>query len=371
MANLRCIFDRRAYLPSYMQWEDAISCFCRTEGFAFLADRFGYLNQFTRIRAAAISQGSFPKSDSNQTFADCMRKRVSTILTDSAGANSQIHIMWSGGCDSTGVVSAFLEQLDSRDRLNVLYTASSLLEYHEFFTYLQSIGVPTQLLQASELIPTALTYAKRGDIVLTGFPADQLFGSIIGQSWAGDTTKDHWTEYLKRCVKKYDVANQQYEAAFAHYGIPVSTVAEFLWFNNFALKWDFVCYPALITHTETHDNIVPFYQHRIFEDWSLSNFDWLHAYDQKDPANYKLPLKSYIYDVTKMSSVFALRKVPSLAYADRIDDKARATDIATVAAIDDENYITVVHLPVANKYWSTAARDGYACASIMRRYLKK
>ena len=252
MANLRFIADTGVILPNHFLWTDAISEFCRTENFAFLSDRFGFLNNFSKIKAAAISKNKFPKGNNVLSFSDIMIKRASYFTELCLKENKLCYVLWSGGCDSTAVITAFLACSKDLSFLRVLYTTSSLIEYKEFYNFLIKNNIKVELVYASELFLKAYDYARDGNIVLTGFPADQLFGSIIGQTYPKDTTKTHWTEFLNK-----DIANQQYEAAFQHYGIPVKTIAEFLWFNNFALKWDYVCYPALWMKNIHHNNIIP------------------------------------------------------------------------------------------------------------------
>ena len=365
MAKLRFIADRGVYLPSYFLWDDAISRFCKTEDFAFLADRFGYLNQFTRINAAAISEGKLPSFASTIDFSTCMASRAAALLARCECTDCHCYVLWSGGCDSTGVVAALIDVGFPFERITVLYTQSSLEEYPEFFQWMAAISVPTQRISALEIFTVAISYAKRGDIVLTGFPADQLFGSIIGQTLPYDTTKTHWTDYLKD-----DKANQQYEAAFEYYKIPIKTVAEFLWFNNFALKWDYVCYPGLMMVNETHENIIPFYDTQNFQDWSASHFDVLHAYDQKDALKYKLQMKDYIYNVTHLRSVYNLKKVPSLGTACDVEGVFNNSNQVAVSALDDTGHVTTISAlrrPLDNPM----ASAGKCCVSIMRRYLKK
>lgn len=365
MAKLRFIADRGAYLPFYFLWDDAISRFCKTEDFAFLADRFGYLNQFTRINAAAISEGKLPSFASTIDFSTCMASRAAELLARCECTDCHCYVLWSGGCDSTGVVAALIDVGFPFERITVLYTQSSLKEYPEFFQWMAAIGVPTQCISALEIFTVAVSYAKRGDIVLTGFPADQLFGSIIGQTLPYDTTKTHWTDYLKA-----DKANQQYEAAFGYYGIPIKTVAEFLWFNNFALKWDYVCYPGLMMVNETHENIIPFYATQDFQDWSASNFDVLHVYDQKDVSKYKIQLKDYIYRIAQLDSVYSLKKVPSLSTACSVEGVRVDLNHFAVSALDDAGHVTTVAASIRSTD-NVMVVAGKCCASIMRRYLKK
>lgn len=361
MSNLRFIADNGVILPKHFLWNDAISEFCQTENFAFLADRFGYLNKFSRIRAAAISENMFPKGNSIQSFNDIMIERASYFAELCLKENKLCYVLWSGGCDSTAVVSAFLASNKDLSFLRVIYTNSSIIEYKEFYNFLIQNNIKMELVYASDIFLKAYTYAFEGNVVLTGFPADQLFGSIIGQSYPKDTTKTHWTEYLNK-----DIANQQYEAAFKHYGIPVKTIAEFLWFNNFALKWDYVCYPALWMSNIHHKNIIPFYNTKDFEDWSVSNYDILHKYDQKDYKKYKIQIKDFIYSITKLNSVYNLKKQPSLERAYTIDKVTSDTHINIISALDDENNI------ITSQYIGTKDihKDGYCCVNIMRRYLK-
>ena len=365
MAKLRCIFDRHVMLPPHFRWNDAISSFCGKEAFAFLADRFGYLNQFTRINAAAISEGKLPSFASTIDFSTCMGSRAAELLARCERDGCHCYVLWSGGCDSTGVLSALISVGFPRGMLTVLYTKSSLEENPEFFSFIQSLGFAVELVTARTMFTVALSYASRGDIVLTGFPADQLFGSVIGQSLPYDTTKTHWTKFLSS-----DTANQQYEAAFEHYGIPVKTVAEFLWFNNFALKWDFVNNFAVISEHATHSNIIPFFNTKQFEDWSASNFDVLHSYDQKNIGNYKIQMKDYISSVTGLKSIYMLKKVPSVNYAFSVDGSADEAD-HRISGIDDEGTIVTAVADIRTSRRELTIAHGFSSASIMRRYLKK
>lgn len=362
MAKLRFIADRGVNLPAYWNWNDAISSFCRSEGFAFMADRFGFLNQFTRINAAAIDENRLPAFDSTIDFATCMNTRAEELLESCLRRGCKLHIMWSGGCDSTAVVAAMLHVGFPIEQLEVVYTKSSVEDYPEFFEYMKAAGLTLTLIPGYDIFPAANFRATNGGIVLTGFPADQLFGSIIGQRFEGDTTKTHWTEYLKS-----DVANQQYEAAFEHYNIPITTVAEFLWFNNFALKWDFVCYSGLMMCGEHHQNVTPFFDTQSFQDWSASNFDVLHRYDQKDAEHYKIQMKDYIYNLTKLPSVYRLQKVPSLAHAELLEPHP-TNHVYTVASLDDAGVVMTRPIYPRRKPLTGA---GIAATQLMRLYLKK
>ena len=364
MAKLRFIADNGVTLPKYFQWSDAISVFCRSENFAFLADRFGFLNQFSKINAASITKYEFPNGNFTKTFYDIMIKRATEIYNICSSLYKKCYIMWSGGCDSTAMIAAFIECGINLSFIHILHTKSSVIEYKEFYEFLIKNNINMELVNASQLFKKAQMYAEQGHIVLTGFPADQLFGSIVGQTYPKDTSKTHWTEFLNE-----DIANQQYEAAFQHYNIPIKTVAEFLWFNNFVLKWDYVCYAGLWMNNSHHSNIIPFYNTYDFEAWSVANYDILHKYDQKSYKKYKIQMKDFIYKVTKLKSSYLLKKIPSLEKAYNIDNVDTSSNIISISALDDENNIIIMSERLYNKD-NISLKYGILCASIMRKYLK-
>ena len=363
MSNLRFIASQDVILPKWLKWNDAITEFCKKEHFAFLSDRFGYLNQFSNVRAAEISKDKFPTGNLSLSFYDIIVNHASSIAKHCLTNNKKCYVMWSGGCDSTSILSAFLECGYELSFLNVLYTKSSIEEFPDFFYFIKD-KICMELLHSLSIYDKAISIASEGNIVLTGFPADQLFGSIIGQSYPKDTTKTHWTEFLNK-----DIANQQYEAAFQYYGIPVKTIAEFLWFNNFALKWDYVCRSGLWMNNIDHKNIIPFYDTREFEEWSVANYDILHKYDQKDYKNYKIQMKDFIYKTTKIKSVYNLKKIPSFGYAYDVDDIKETIYPNKLSYIDDENNIEFINID--KKSTEIQKLYGLYCMQIFKKFLKE
>ena len=365
-ARLRCVLDQGAILPKMYQWDDAISVFCRKENFAFLSDRFGYLNKFSRINAAAISEGRFPLGNFSKSFSDIMRERAEEIYNLCKARNIRCVVLWSGGCDSTAVISAFLSVCDDVSFLKVLHTKSSVLENSEFYDFMHKNHIETEIENTFSIFNIALEYAKSGHIVVYGFPADQLFGSIIGQNYKGDTTKETWYKFLSN----KDNAIQQYEEAFRFYNLPIKTIAEFLWFNNFALKWDYVCNWSVVSEHDTDENIISFFDTYDFECWSVSNFDILHRYDQKNIQTYKLEMKKFIYSVIGMEYIFHMKKIPSISYAYDIDSVNIPFTQNAISAIDDCGIIHTVKFPEIKGPYSSNIVGKYA-TTIMRKFLKR
>lgn len=374
--KLRCILDNGVILPKKFRWDDAISLFCRKEQFGFLADRFGYLNQFTKINAASISEGKFPISNYTKSLSEIMIDRATYIVNYCRENNYKCVVLWSGGCDSTAILASLIAVCSDLSFITVLHTTSSIDEYPEFYNLFVKNKFKTHQANAAEIYDIALKYALSDCIVVTGFPADQLFGSIIGQKYPKDTTKEHFSVFLKDnqyednnlVYKSADEAISQYEAAFEYYNIPVKTIAEFLWFNNFALKWDYVCnWIPCVTHSQSN-NILSFYNTYDFECWSVSNFDILHKYDQKDYRNYKIQLKDFIYSIVKLKSVYQLRKIPSIQNSFN-KDGVTGFNLTKLSALDSYNTLLTVELPLTC-VGSRDTRMSLCAASILRRFLK-
>ena len=118
---------------------------------------------------------------------------------------------------------------------------------------------------------------------------------------------------------------------------------------------------------EHHQNVIPFFDTQSFQDWSASNFDVLHRYDQKDAKHYKIQMKDYIYNLTKLSSVYRLQKVPSLAHAELCEPHP-TNPVYTVSSMDDAG--VVMTRPIA-QHKNPFIGAGIAATQLMRRYLKK
>jgi hypothetical protein len=193
--------------------------------------------------------------------------------------------------------------------IKVLYTDSSIDEYHKLYEYLRKLkGLELVKKDPDELFPYCHQVAKT-DYVVSGFPADQLFGSIVGQRDSLSHNSD-WKSFVL-----IPEAIDQFEEAFNNYNLPISTLSEFLWFMNFSSKWTMVCNFIPWLSGLDGGNSIAFFDTQGFQDWSMSNFDILHLYDQKDKLNYKKELKNFIYKIFKDDDYLYKGKIGSIGYS--------------------------------------------------------
>ena len=274
--------------------DDALAVYAARTGFPVLRDRFGFLNAFSRWRLHEDAL-PFPSSGSTANFADLMDQRAADIVARIRKEEKDLYILLSGGVDSTAMTLAVLRAAEGDFRhLHVVFNESTEDEYPAFVTYLCGTGIDMVRCLPHEIEDVQERLLETG-YTLAGWGADQLFGSAVSQRWPEWYHLD-WKKWVAETPGiRTDAAVEQWEAAFSHYSLPVKTFGELAWFMNFATKYDIVVNSdALYSGRVTH-RMINFYDTQDFNDWSVSNFDVLHRYEQQDTQHYKIPLKDYIF----------------------------------------------------------------------------
>ena len=269
---------------------DALSIYAGKSGLWALRDRFGYLNQFSPYRLYGPHE-VFPESSCTRKLRDIMDERAQDIISLSKREEKPLYLFVSGGVDSTAMTYALLKAADGDySNLHIVYTKYSEEEYPTLFAYLHSLpGLAMKKVPPLRGLDIAQEEAMREGYAVTGWCADQLFGSIINQELPGMYFLD-W----RRFIAAQDAIGQL-EEAFKHYGLPIKTFGEFAWFMNFSCKYDYVKYTDVLLTGKITGRMIPFYDTPDFQSWSVSNFDTLHSHSQDEEAFYKLPLKEYIF----------------------------------------------------------------------------
>jgi hypothetical protein len=249
----------------------------------------------------------------NLSFNDIMNKRALEILKK----DGPIFIMWSGGIDSTGVVSAILKTWPKEElkRITVLCSTLSIKENKSFFAHIVKnfkIGQVTHKLEP---------YAKIGHII-TGEFGDQVIGSdniYIGINLFGEgAIKEDWRKIAPEVFKAMDPVYgldtyNNYVNIVPESPIDIKTGFDFFWWVNFTQKWQHVKYRALISPTWTDPKqyfpkVIHFYEHVDFQLWAI------HKPEERIPkswTDYKSSIKNYIFDYTNDQSSISQLKVAS------------------------------------------------------------
>jgi hypothetical protein len=269
-------------------------------------DRTGTITFPTRMKSV------FPlpqMRERQESYDNICAQRAADLLQLAARVDAQIYVFWSGGVDSTCALVSLLKQCKDKQRIIVLLTEKSVLEYPLFFTrYIRG-----KLRHAPADLFVDLFAGH--NVIVSGEHNDQLFGSdIIGEAislFGIEAVTGRLQRELLTSLFEYRL-NGDRETALFFSGLfgrfietaPVALKTNFdlLWWINFALKWQTVYMRTLLFSRQalSYDHVKTFYQPFFntpeFQLWSMNNLD---KRIKDHWRTYKWPAKDVIFEFTK------------------------------------------------------------------------
>ena len=109
-----------------------LCAFCSGNGrfIALKRDRFGFLNKYSRFDFSDMVDEAPVLKPPSENFEQLVDKRASELCRDSCA------VLWSGGIDSTLVLSALIKNGIRKDCLEIYCNSASMLEFPEFYRWL-------------------------------------------------------------------------------------------------------------------------------------------------------------------------------------------------------------------------------------------
>lgn len=276
-----------------------------------IRDRFGILNAYSPYRMVDDVDAVPAPSATPLVFSDILDAKITEILN----SHERLAVSWSGGVDSSAVVVGVLKNLQPSeyDRLTVVCSNSSIEEAPRLYEFFTNLGVNVRVES-----PVAKVLGEvECDAVLSGWCADQLFGSDV---LAIDASLYHkpWIDAIKVLFdsdastvrlteKSFDTLYDVYTDYSNRLGIPVSEWCEFAWLFNFGVKFSFIQNAmAFNLHgTPNEGKAVNVFDAPGFQQYAVTYADQIKAHNgYNDPRVYKLPLKQYIQEFTNDSDYF-------------------------------------------------------------------
>ena len=238
-------------------------------------------------------------------FDDLCDERAGAIVDEATARDLSIQVLWSGGIDSTAALIALLQATQARgedERLEVCLSLGSIREYPNFFRERIHGKVRT--------VPVAAPvgdYIDENKLVVTGEHGDQLFGSfMIEEHLATGLAFLPWQEVFP-LVARARIADDaptlgalQEALGCVMDAAPVAirTLYDFLWWSNFALKWQTVSLRIPVSTGDRAPKVAKsmrhFFQTPGFQGWSIHH----RPASVSHWAEYKMPAKQYIYRST-------------------------------------------------------------------------
>jgi len=272
-----------------------------------------------RDRDTDFHKAMFPLPDinnfSNISFAEATDSRVNEIIAYARSNELPIVVYWSGGIDSTVMLSAIIKHFppDLLKRVSVWMTNASYIENPDFFK---------NVINKNNIAYTQYKeYDYTNAIILHGDPADSLWpgGAILNISantpdiYKQNIIKDN-TDILRHYANLTDsnYAEWLYDYVLTsaiNSNIKVTTYSDFLWWLIFNFSYPSMCLKhagelAVTTSTSAvsfnsyKQNFLLWYDTTLYQVWSIqaqyagSKFDGT-------VRSYKMEAKEYIYEYDK------------------------------------------------------------------------
>lgn len=216
------------------------------------------------------------------TLDQCMAERVHGLCS----TGQRLNLFWSGGIDSTAVVTAFMKNCSNKHQLRIVYSPDSIKENPHFFLLLQQTEV--ELLDNSgEMYMSTLD-----GINVTGDVADEITASLdesfharLGHSGLMASWKPLFYEYLQN-PEFIDFC----EHWFSLSGLEIKTVLDARWWFYAASKIQmYEANSAIAGGTN-----VSFFNTVEFEHYMAQNINKLISPDGYH--TYKQEFKDYIFE---------------------------------------------------------------------------
>lgn len=277
---------------------------------AAVRDRFGILNKYSPFDWSDKVDEIPTAYAESVALGTIMDEHMAEILAKYP--SGKIVIAWSGGVDSTALVCAFLQSDAELDRLTVVCTEDSIEEYPFFYELMKKQGVDVSIVDS---VTDELSEIEC-EVILTGWCADQLFGSdvntrnviLYNEPWV-DALRQYALEEHK--MKLSNRSMEIIEAVYTDYakklGFEVEQWCEFLWMMNFGCKWTFVQNETNLSlvGTPNYGKAIAFYEDMKFQRWAVSHFPSLRERNpHTNNLNYKKALKQYILNYTADQKYF-------------------------------------------------------------------
>jgi hypothetical protein len=258
-----------------------------------------------------------------RTYHEICLNRARNLMAYAKEHDQTITVLYSGGVDSTLVLTSFLSvcsEDDLRSHLLVLLDDNSISENPNFYwNYVRKLNK-----EPSNRFPRYIGLPSHH--IVSGECNDQLFGSAAGHKFTlrgvNMINMPAQPEYiipllaqvmpLPNATRLYRLLDKVAKAS----PVGIDTVYKWFWWMNMALKWQNV-YVRLASFAEPKNqpelkfehNYTAFYSTQEFQLWSMNNSNRLIG---ETMSSYKYQCKQIIFDFTKDAVYNEKAKIGSL-----------------------------------------------------------
>ena len=245
---------------------------------------------------------SLPEPETHDlTFDECCLRRGQEIWR--MAQDRPVIVFWSGGIDSTVVLTALIATNDDWTKKLIIYTSehATKYEYPWFWDrYLKKL--PSRILINQDFNNPEIYQPDA--IVLSGHCGDQLWG-INWLRFIHDADSAHWSDFMSHDhflqripLQLRNILIEYIKRQIEIFPRPINTIKDLIWMLNFTHAWDYVRLRPMVRLSDLSllDRMIHFYDNWDFQTWAMNNpqsriwTEW---------REYKQTAKDFIYRLTK------------------------------------------------------------------------
>jgi hypothetical protein len=263
--------------------------------------------------------------------------------------NEKINVFWSGGIDSTAIVSAFLKNLQNKDQLRIVYSPWSYYEHPEYLNFLKKFDQVELIDQSGE---TYLDLDLDG-FFISGDSGDEMHASIdesFLNQYGYDCLTSSWKDFFYQ-----KNSNDQFidfcEKYFSQAGFDVKNVLEARWFFYATCKVDSIfraqTIPFLIANknkTVSIRNIIGFFNCDEYEQyiyWNINNI-----MPSANYSSWKQMLKDFCFEFDGLEDWYRTKtKFHSIQFAQYAHKKIVLNDQRYIFILENGDLVRTKNLP--------------------------
>lgn len=302
---------------------------------AFFIDRTATISN--PFRSCLYPEYALPDfTRSNKSFQDCGLDRVAELLEH----DRSLYLLWSGGIDSTFMLTCFLLAQCNLDNVMVVLNEDSVREYPKF--YQRHVRPKFKHLIATEKFLADATYTRVPGLIVNAEHGDVLFGNpllnnvykSLGDSWLERPYSLDNAYELLRSFKIPDRSSKCFADLVAltlgKSPRPITSMADWIWWYSFNFKWQEQGL-KLMPKISKDNRFTTFYGSHDFQRWSVAQ-----KFNHDNLSSIKNTAKLVIKELTQDQEYFDNKiKFPSTSiYYAKIGPSALLEDGSRLYAKD-------------------------------------
>jgi hypothetical protein len=284
------------------------------------------------------------------TLEDAMLARVNFF----SKLDKKINIFWSGGIDSTTIVTAFLKFIDDKSKLRIIYSPWSQYEHPEYLIFLKKFPQIELIDQSGELY---LDLNLDG-VFISGLSGDEIHASIdesFLEEHGSDILDKNWKDlfYQKNKNDKFMEFCHNY---FANSGANIETVLDARWLFYATCKIDSLLrehtVPFLLANKSTPidlNDIYGFFNFYEYEQFIYFNRDKI--IPNNNHLQWRQYLKDFCYEFDHLDNWYQNKtKFHSIQLYHYTQKKIAINNKRYIFILDNNQFVATHNLPFLSQH---------------------